>query len=180
MDRHLTENRIRVALKADNPQAIELIWDVWAQGLFAYIQALLCSYQDAEDVLQQVFMRMVRFRWRLAQVKQLRCYVYRMAYHEAITFRTKREKQRLLPPQNDRWLRLTDPSTQERHYADKLEEALRLLPEKQRVAIVLKIYRDMTFQEMAELLELSSNTVASRYRYGMKKLARLLKENSHE
>jgi len=51
------------------------------------------------------------------------------------------------------------------------------LPPAQREVIVLKVYRDKTFQQIATTLDLSLNTVASRYRYGMEKLRALLKED---
>ena len=46
----------------------------------------------------------------------------------------------------------------------------------QRAVIVLKIYRDRTFKQIAELLGLSQNTAASRYRYGIQRLRSLLQE----
>ena len=54
--------------------------------------------------------------------------------------------------------------------AEQLETVLARLPQPQREVVVLKIYREKTFQEIARLLDVSQNTVASRYRYGMEKL----------
>jgi RNA polymerase sigma-70 factor (ECF subfamily) len=60
--------------------------------------------------------------------------------------------------------------------AEHVQAALARLPQAQREVVVLKVYRDKTFREIARLLGLSLSTVASRYRYGMEKLRVLLKD----
>ena len=72
------------------------------------------------------------------------------------------------------------------HTADEspLERAamrcLAQLPREQREVIVLKIWHQHTFEMIGELLDLSPNTVAGRYRYGMKKLKARLKDKNYE
>ena len=52
--------------------------------------------------------------------------------------------------------------------------ALLEIPSEQREVIQMKVYEKMTFQQIAEILDISANTVASRYRYAMDKLRKLL------
>ncbi len=54
------------------------------------------------------------------------------------------------------------------------------IPPEQREVIVLKIWHEHTFEGMGQLLQLSPNTVAGRYRYGMEKLRACLKEQNYE
>ena len=54
------------------------------------------------------------------------------------------------------------------------------LPGEQREVIVLKIWHEYTFDELGELLQLSPNTVAGRYRYGLQKLRACLKGETYE
>lgn len=63
-----------------------------------------------------------------------------------------------------------------------IEQAFRELPIEQREVVHLKIYDQMTFNQIAEATGLSINTVASRYRYALEKLQRLLSEfgEAHE
>jgi RNA polymerase sigma-70 factor (ECF subfamily) len=56
-----------------------------------------------------------------------------------------------------------------------VESALRRLPEEQREVIVLRVWGQLSFQEIADALEAPPNTVASRYRYGLAKLRDILK-----
>jgi DNA-directed RNA polymerase specialized sigma24 family protein len=59
-------------------------------------------------------------------------------------------------------------------------ECLQKLPAEQREVIVLKIWHEHTFEEIGELLQLSPNTVAGRYRYGMDKMRNCLKGSGKE
>lgn len=57
---------------------------------------------------------------------------------------------------------------------------LEKLPREQREVIVLKIWHECTFEEIAELLDLPANTVAGRFRYGLQKMRAALKGTSYE
>jgi RNA polymerase sigma-70 factor (ECF subfamily) len=59
-----------------------------------------------------------------------------------------------------------------------IDRALRLLPEEQREVLVLKIWGELTFQQIADTLGSPLNTVAARYRYGLEKLRERM--NSYE
>jgi RNA polymerase sigma-70 factor (ECF subfamily) len=177
LDRHSADERIRAALGRDDPAAVELIWDRYAGDLLALLQAVLGSKHDAEDVLQTVFVRMVRQRRRLAAARCLGAYVFQIARHEAARFLKRRRKQRTEFPAEP-WLVAAETDTAGRENAEKLPAALARLPAVQREVVVLKMYRDKTFAEIGVLLELSPNTVASRYRYALEKLRALLRDDS--
>jgi len=172
LDENTVDNPIRLALAADDPAAVELIWDRYTTDLLAYLQALLCSRTDAEEALQEVFVRVVRKRRHLAKARNLRAYLFQIARHEAATFAKRRSKEPMIP---DPWLVAVEEITSDQDLAEDLTKALAGLPQEQRAVIVLKVYQDRTFQEIAESLGISQNTAASRYRYGMEKLRTLLR-----
>ncbi len=60
-----------------------------------------------------------------------------------------------------------------------LRQAFARLPTEQREVLVLKVFEEMTFKEIAETVGASINTVTSRYRYGIAKLRQTLKENGN-
>ena len=62
------------------------------------------------------------------------------------------------------------PNPDEQSFHHALAEALGELPEEQRAIVHLKLWEDLTFQAIAELLDIPRNTAASRYRYGLDKL----------
>ena len=90
-------------------------------------------------------------------------------------FRLQALKQLKLGPQNGE-LPVEGEAPQER----EAMRCLAKLPPEQREVIVLKIWHQHTFETIGELLELSPNTVAGRYRYGMQKLKAHLKGKDYE
>ena len=174
MDKTPADNQLRAALAGNDPAAVELIWNRYASDLLAFLRALLCCGHDAEDVLQAVFVRIVRKRHKLAQVRRMDAYVYRMARNEAFRLLGRRKKDQAAKVAGESWLMMPENCRGKNDLAEELQAALGCLPQPQREVIVLKIYRQKTFVEISELLGLSANTVASRYRYGMEKLRTLL------
>ena len=166
------DNPIRLALAADDPAAVELIWDRYARDLLAYLQSVLCSRTDAEEALQEVFVRLVRKRRHLVKARNLRAYLFQIARHEAATCAKKRRRQ---PVDAAPWLVAAEGIAPDQDLADDLAKALAALPDEQRTVIILKVYQGQTFQEISETLGISQNTAASRYRYGMEKLRTLLR-----
>ena len=171
------DNVLRAALNANDPDVgVRLLWDRYAKDLLAYLQAMLCSLHDAEDVLQTVFVKIVRKRQRLAGARNLDAYVYRIARNEAITLMSRRKRSKTTKTAKKSWLVEGESSRESSDWAEQLQVALGRLPRQQREVIVMKIYRQKTFLEIARLLGLSQNTAASRYRYGMEKLRILLED----
>ena len=176
LDKILPDNMLQAALARNDPAAVELMWNRYSSDLLAYLQAVLCSRHDAEDVLQTVFVRIVQKRHRLAKARRMDAYVYRIARNEALRLIGRRKKDRTIEAVNEPWLIVTEEKPEPDELAEQLQAALARLPQPQREVIVMKIYRQKTFLEISGLLGLSQNTVASRYRYGMEKL-RILLEN---
>lgn len=150
------------------------MWDRYAKDLLTFLQALLCSRHDAEDVLQTVFVRIVRKRHRLAKARCLDAYVYQIARNEAYSCINKRKRDKNTQKLPETWLNVTESNRETSELAEQLQAALAQLPQQQREVIVMKIYRQKTFLEISGLLGLSRNTIASRYRYGIEKLRNLL------
>jgi RNA polymerase sigma-70 factor (ECF subfamily) len=176
LDRLAAQDLIRAALRRDDPAACELLWDRYAADLLAFLQAALCSRQDAEDVLQTVFVRMVRKRRHLAGARCLDAYVYQIGRNEATSFLRRRQRTRHCESDAQPWLVAAGPADTNHDDAEMLRVALTRLPPVQREIVVLKVYKEKTFREIAEMLDLPLNTVASRYRYGLEKLRTWLKE----
>jgi RNA polymerase sigma-70 factor (ECF subfamily) len=178
LNSHPADEAIRAALGRNDPAAVELIWDRYAADLFAFLQATLGSRHDAEDVLQAVFVCMVRKRRRLAQAKSLGAYVYGIARNEAVSFLRLRRRNRGMAPRIESWLTPIETNAGREELAEHLQAALGKLPQSQREVVVLKIYQDKTFQQIGELLHVSQNTAASRYRYAMERLRTLLGDST--
>jgi len=115
------DDPIRTALARDDPAAVELMWDRYAVDLLAFLTVTLRSRADAEDVLQNVFIKIVRNRRRLAGTGRLDGYVFRIARNEAVTFLRRRRRERTGA---SRWLAPANADGPDRDLAEQLEVAL--------------------------------------------------------
>ncbi len=176
LDERWADKSIQEALARDDPAAVELLWQRYANDLLAYLVAVLCSRHDAKDVLQTVFVRMAGKRRKLAKARCLDAYVYRIARNEAVSYRRRQHRDRRHAADREPWLAPSRSGPTRSEIVDLLETALSGLPESQRQVVVMKVYGEKTFQKIGQSLGISLNTAASRYRYGMEKLWNLLKE----
>lgn len=145
-------------------------WKAWFE-LYGP-KLLLCARQwtgcaaDAEDVVQEAFVRFWRGQRHLGGdpmpllVTSARRAAFDLARRNAR--RTRREQ--AVEPEDDPPL-FQHAAADERRQA--LEEALRQLPSEQREVLVLKIWAELTFDQIGRELDVSPNTAASRYRYGI-------------
>lgn len=170
------DEQARKLLAADDPAVLDVLWSEYADRLLAFAASILRSHADAEEVLQQVFLKAARDRRRLAKARSLKAYLFAMARNEAVAM-LRRRKHWVEAPPEDAWL-VPSPDAQPALSADEAARLLGSLPAPQREVIVLKIYRGMTFLEIADALGLSINTAASRYRYGLQRLREQWTEDS--
>jgi RNA polymerase sigma-70 factor (ECF subfamily) len=156
------------------PGWCELLYEAKASELIVYGRALGLSHGEAEDVLQETFIALLKLPERPNQPDHycLRAFRNRaLNYRRSVWRRLTREWESL------RWFERTpDESAAERQAMRALAE----LPWEQREAIVLKIWHKYTFEEIGALLDISPNTAAGRYRYGLQKLRISLKGATYE
>jgi RNA polymerase sigma-70 factor (ECF subfamily) len=151
---------------------VEELYDLYGEKLFHYLTIKLGSINDAEDVLQQIFLRFARYSIRWKFIRNVEAFVFRVARNEANRF-TRQKINQEIDPQTIIDLTATIGEAivgPDQNAKDILARALGSLPEEQREVIVLKIFEGLTFKEIASVCGLSINTVASRYRYALANL----------
>jgi len=123
----------------------------------------------AQDAVQQVFLRLIQ-EGNLAHVRDPKAYLFASVRNQLLNDSKLRSRSVELTL-DSAWF---EPP--ERDYAaeQNLKHALRVLSEDQRQVVVLHIWGELTFSQIAEVLEISANTAASRYRYGIEKLRELM------
>lgn len=153
-------------------------WERFAPEVFRYLAILLGCRTRAEDATQNVFLRLWPVARRDPAALSCRAYVLRTARNEAWRHLAKQRGQ---PPTSaDGLLQIQDFRQGSEAERIALEEALLQLPHEQREVIYLKIHAQMTFNEIAQMTDISQNTAASRYRYAVEKLRGLLAEEEDE
>jgi RNA polymerase sigma-70 factor (ECF subfamily) len=157
---------------------LEKIYDAHAPALFRFLLSLLRNETDARDALQEIFIRIARAPGQLSEKREPRAYLIRLAHNLAIDSMRRRgartrAAERLQAEPVALFVAGEDPDT--RQFRDGLAAALGLLPPEQRSVVHLKLWENLTFADIAEALEISPNTAASRYRYGLDKLRVVLR-----
>ena len=139
-----------------------------------YGRALGLSHAEAEDVLQETFVALMRLEGAPAQPEH---YCTRSFRNRALNYRRSLWRRLAREWESLRWFeRAPDETTKERDAMRCLAE----LPAEQREVIVLKIWHRHTFEEIGRITGLSPNTVAGRYRYGLQKLRARMKGEEYE
>ena len=162
------------------PAALAGLYDLTSQRLVRYATTIARNQHDAEDAIQAALVKVVTRPQMLRDADRPWHYLLRMVRNETLVI-LRRQK---------RWspiAGLTDLVT--RHFVDNLQredesravwQALRGLPPEQSEVVVLKIWEDMTFAEIGDLLEITHSTAASRYRYAIEKLTHRLQATQRE
>jgi RNA polymerase sigma-70 factor (ECF subfamily) len=152
----------------------EILYRAKASELILYGRALGLSHGEAEDVLQETFVALMQ---RPQPPELPEHYCVRSFRNRALNYRRSLWRRLTRELESRRWFDRSPPESPAERAAMR---ALAALPCDQREVIVLKIWHGHTFEELGELLGISPNTAAGRYRYGLQKLRLLLKPSLYE
>jgi RNA polymerase sigma-70 factor (ECF subfamily) len=158
----------------NQPGWCEALYEAKASELILYGRALGLGHGEAEDVLQETFIALLKLANRPVQPQHYAVRAFRnraLNYRRSIWRRLAREWESL------RWFERNSSETEEERHAMR---ALAELPQDQREVIVLKIWHAYTFESIGTLLNISPNTAAGRYRYGLQKLRVSMKGLTYE
>ncbi|MBN2590138.1 MAG: sigma-70 family RNA polymerase sigma factor [Sedimentisphaerales bacterium] len=156
---------------------IESAYNDYANELYKYALVILTDSEDANDAIQQVFIEILRKKKYLSiqSYKQYLLVAVRNKCYDIIKKRNHLNKLKA-DYSSMQFLEVVEEC---KDYEDErilVERAIRKLPIKQREIIYWKIYENKTFKEIGEIVEMSVNTVTSRYRYAMDKLKEYLEK----
>ncbi|HTU25204.1 MAG TPA: RNA polymerase sigma factor [Pirellulales bacterium] len=169
-------------LARGEPAAFAELYDRCADRLHHFLVVRLVSRSDADDVLQETFVRLARHRGKLAHVENLDAYILSIARHEALRLLARRGRERPAELDADALFCLADEPAavglraERREAAEMLAAALARLPAEQREVVELKTYAGLTLAEIAAVTAAPPGTVATRYRDALAKLRTWLGE----
>ena len=158
----------------DQPGWCETLYEAKAAELILYGRALGLSHGEAEDILQETFLALIQ---RSEPPSKPEHYCVRAFRNRASNYRRSLWRRLTRELESQRWFERGTSETEEERLA---MGCLAELPREQREVVVLKIWHQYTFAEIGELLEISPNTAAGRYRYGLQKLKQCLKGPLYE
>ncbi len=176
-NRDALENRLRAVvpdLSTHRHRALEAIWNLCADDLYSLALWRAGCADDAEDAVQEVFVRLARRPEGLQRARNPRTYLMRMAHNAAVDEMKKRQPRE--GTGSEPLLAVVDPQVEITADAATASALLAKLPVAQREVVCLRHFAELSFREIATVCKVPVFTAASRYRLGLQRLRRLMGE----
>lgn len=157
---------------------LETLYDEYAHMLFRYAVTLLGNQDDAEDAVQEVFTRIAQQINHVRRVENPKSYLFTATRNAAFSLLRSRQRRAMLTEAISADL-LTSPCVESNPESLLVCQIFAELPVDQREVLVLKVFEEMTFKQIADVVGSSLNTVASRYRYAIEKLRGSMEADGH-
>lgn len=155
-------------------QAFRSLMSQYKERLYWHIRKIVISHDDADDVLQNTFIKVYRNINNFKADSKLYSWMYRIATNESITFINKRAKLNNLDL-NDMRYKMAENLEADVHFdGDEmqllLQKAIAKLPQKQQLVFNMKYFDDLKYQEISEILETSVGALKASYHHAVKKI----------
>lgn len=180
MSSSYNENEVLELLQDENTQkrGFEMIVSQYSEQLYWQIRRVVLSHEDANDLLQNTFIKAwTNIGYFRAEAK-LSTWLYRIALNECLTFLNKQRAVSVVSIDD------VDASVVQKLESDpyfsgdqlqiKLQQALLTLPEKQRLVFNLKYFQEMKYEEMSEIFGTSVGALKASYHHAVKKIEHFL------
>lgn len=155
------------------------LFEHYGEKLFIYALFLLNNSNDAEDVVQELFLKLAKNPQLLDTVKNIKAYLYTAIKNDSLDLKIKRKKEVLFNEcKEEEWIFSNNSHPQEEEIF--LKHEIKKLPLEQREVLILKIYQELSFKEISKILGIPLNTASSRYRYALNTLRRKVGEDADE
>ncbi|GMV64411.1 MAG: RNA polymerase sigma factor SigE [Candidatus Hinthialibacteria bacterium] len=178
-------------LKNGDRKALEEIVKEYQNSVYRLAYSLLQDREDALDVAQEAFLRVHQAISRFAEKAAFSTWLYRIVVNLCHDVRRKRMRRKdefsldqvadERDESGDPPLQIADPKGEspsefsaERELERKVKEAMESLPDKHRITLILREVEGLSYEEIAQMTEVSLGTVMSRLHYGRKKLQEIL------
>lgn len=177
------DNELLIAFRDESTReaAYTKIVRKYQEKLYWHIRRMVVNHDDANDVLQNTFIKVWNYLDNFREEANLYTWMYRIATNETLTFLDK-EKRRAALSLSDHESSLANKLQSEKGFdANKLEwklqQAIQSLPEKQRTVFLLRYYDEMPYEEMSVALETSTGALKASYHHAVKKVEEFLKRD---
>ena len=176
-------DEITLVEQLQNAQTKELAFRVllseYKERLYWHIRKIVISHDDADDVLQNTFIKVFRGIDKFNHDSKLYSWMYRIATNESITFINKRAKERSLDVSEIKQELITSLQSDDWFTGDEiqliLQEAVSALPEKQQLVFNMKYFDHMKYHEISDILQTSVGGLKASYFHAVKKIENYMK-----
>lgn len=157
------------------PQAFDTLMRVYGEGMYWQIRKMVVSHDDANDLLQNSFIKAWNNLPNFRGDARLSTWLYKIAVNESINFLNK-ERQRVQVSSEDSDDFLLNNIEADPHFdgdalAIELQKAIATLPEKQRLVFNMRYFDEMKYEEISEVLGTSVGALKASYHHAVKKIS---------
>jgi RNA polymerase sigma factor (sigma-70 family) len=151
----------------------------YKEKLYWHIRKIVISHDDADDVLQNTFIKIFKNIQNFNQESKLYSWMYRIATNESITFINKRAKERNIDIE-EVYKELAGSLESDDYFSGDeiqliLQKAIASLPKKQKLVFNMKYFEEMKYEEMSEILKTSVGALKASYFHAVKKIEQFIK-----
>jgi RNA polymerase sigma-70 factor, ECF subfamily len=162
-------------------EAFEKLLNLYKKPLYFHIRRIVLNHDDADDVLQNVFIKVHQNLSKFKSESKLYSWMYRIATNESINFLQEKSKKLSISNEelNQKMLQNleSDVYFESSEIQLKLQKAIAILPEKQQLVFKLKYFEEMKYNKMSEILETSVGALKASYFHAVKKIENYLNTN---
>lgn len=185
----LTDEELMSGVANADVKSFNVLFNRYYKQIFNFIKKNVHDHVASEDITQEVFMRIYKSAARFDPERKFSSWIYKIAFNEVKRYYTKasaRKTTSINEPldvssggtERAELIEFTGPgpemSTESEKRIQQIKKLIETLPEKQRTVVILKVYQELTFEEISQVLDCPLSTVLSRMRYAVKKMQRAL------
>lgn len=176
---HQADNELLELFRNGNSHhAFNLIVKKYQQRVYSHVRHMVIDHDDANDLTQNTFIKVWNNLSTFREDAQLFTWIYRIATNECLNF-LKNKRKRFFLPVADIESELAEKLTQEPSLKGdaiemKLQKAILLLPEKQRLVFNMRYYNEMKYEDMSEVLGTSVGALKASYHHAVQKIENYL------
>ena len=153
----------------------------YQERLYWHIRRMVVEHEDANDILQNVFIKVWKNLGEFREESNLYTWLYRIGTNEALTW-IEQQKRRTSVSLSDNESLFSERLTAQKDFDPKkiewkLQQAIQSLPEKQKVVFNLRYYDEMPYEEMSDVLDTSVGALKASYHHAVKKVEAFLTDN---
>lgn len=165
----------------EKEKAFRALMSLYKERLYWHIRNIVKSHDDADDVLQNTFIKVYKNIHNFKGDSKLFSWMYRIATNESITLINKNAKRLQITSEEVQQLAINNLTSDVYFEGNviqlKLQKAIATLPEKQQLVFNMKYFEDIKYKDMSEILETSEGALKASYHIAVKKIEAYLTDN---
>ncbi|WP_456379592.1 RNA polymerase sigma factor [Lutibacter sp.] len=179
----IDEKLLVAQLKNSDTQekAFRTLISLYKERLYWHIRKIVLSHDDADDILQNTFIKVFKNIHSFKENSKLYSWMYRIATNESITFINKKATKHHIDI-SELQHKMVDDLQEDLYYSGDeiqqlLQKAIFTLPQKQQLVFNMKYFDEIKYSEMSEILETSVGSLKASYFHAVKKIEKFLKSH---